>query len=153
MSANTVEQSICKIDQETDTAQKDAQKKQNIHECITSQSHVLNAEQYIRLAAVNLSSANIAVKNVSIIGKKSLGKMDVYNFEAKNTHNYILANGAVVHNCDLISQLLMMETFTPPAVFDEEEIDSKPMKRHTGMWKNHTYGKEEEDNGAYATYM
>lgn len=54
---------------------------------------------------------------------------------------------------DLISQLLMMETFTPPAVFDEEEIDSKPMKRHTGMWKNHTYGKEEEDNGAYATYM
>lgn len=55
---------------------------------------------------------------------------------------------------DLISQIMMIESHTPPAVFDDSELDSVPLKKRHGMWQHHDmqYG-DSEDNGAYATYM
>lgn len=55
--------------------------------------------------------------------------------------------------CDLISQLMMMESITPPHSFEEEEIDSKPLKRRTGIWQHHDVTYEDDDQGAYSTYM
>jgi len=55
---------------------------------------------------------------------------------------------------DLISQLMMMETITPPVSFEEEELDSKPLKRRSGMWAHHDLGEDgDDDQGAYSTYM
>lgn len=55
---------------------------------------------------------------------------------------------------DLISQLIMMETITPPIDIDENEFDSTPLKQRTGMWEHHDMRYEEdEDNGAYSTYI
>lgn len=55
---------------------------------------------------------------------------------------------------DLISMLIPLDTTTPPAVFDEEELDSVPLKKRHGMWAHHDmqYG-DSDDNGAYSTYM
>ena len=55
---------------------------------------------------------------------------------------------------DLISMLIPLDTITPPAVFDEEELDSVPLKKRGGMWAHHDMQYDEgEDNGAYSTYM
>jgi len=54
---------------------------------------------------------------------------------------------------DLISQLMMLDTITPPISYDEDDFDSIPMKKHGGMWANHTRGSDEDDNGAYSTYV
>lgn len=54
---------------------------------------------------------------------------------------------------DLISQLMMLETITPPATFDEDEFDSKPLKKRSGMWAHHIEYGDEGDNGAYSTYI
>lgn len=55
---------------------------------------------------------------------------------------------------DLISMILPLESITPPAVFDDEELDSVPLKKRGGMWAHHDMQYDEgEDNGAYSTYM
>ena len=55
---------------------------------------------------------------------------------------------------DLVSQVMMIESHTPPAVYDEEDEDSKPLKKRHGMWAHHDMQYDDnEDNGAYSTYM
>lgn len=56
---------------------------------------------------------------------------------------------------DLISMIISMDSYTPPAVFEEEELDSKPLKQRGGLWAHHDwdYGDNDDDQGAYSTYI
>jgi len=81
------------------------------------------------------------VEGVSVIEKKKLNrKMDVYNFEAKDTHNYILSNGCVVHNCDVLSQLSLIDYILPSGNMPSKE--DKIVDTHD-MW---ALGISEEDD-------
>jgi len=53
---------------------------------------------------------------------------------------------------DCISQLMMLETITPPISFEEDDYDSKPLKKRGGMWQHHIEYGDEDDQGAYSTY-
>lgn len=56
---------------------------------------------------------------------------------------------------DLISMLGAMQTIIPPISFDEDDFDSKPLKQRNGIWEHHDmqYSHDNEDNGAYSTYV
>lgn len=56
---------------------------------------------------------------------------------------------------DLCSMLLPLDSITPPAMYEDEELDSKPLKERSGIWAHHDwqYGEDDEDNGAYSTYL
>jgi hypothetical protein len=156
MNVKNVGQSMSMTEKEMAIAQNRVQRELNIYQCISSNGNVMSAENYISQAEKTLGSVNTNVSEVSIISKRSLGKKNVYNFEAVNTHNYILSNGVVAHNCDLISQLLMMEVIQPPISFDsEDEEENKPLKKRSGMWKHSDmhYEGDDEDNGAYSSYV
>ena len=75
--------------------------------------NVGGVENYLKLNEEIASSVHLNVVDITIIKKKPIGSMDVYNFEAVGTHNYVLGNGSVVHNCDLISQIGMIDYYTP----------------------------------------
>ena len=53
----------------------------------------------------------------------------VYNFTTA-THTYLLAGGLVVHNCDTISMLSMMDTWRPSASLELQYNDK------SGLWED-----------------
>ena len=53
----------------------------------------------------------------------------VYNFTTA-TYTYVLAGGLVVHNCDTISMLAMMDTWRPSASIDFQYNDK------SGLWED-----------------
>ena len=53
----------------------------------------------------------------------------VYNFTTA-THTYLLAGGLVVHNCDTISMLSMMDTWRPSTSMDFQYNDK------SGLWED-----------------
>lgn len=55
----------------------------------------------------------MCVAEVGIIEKKLIGKEKTYNLSVEGTHTYILENGLVVHNCDTVSQLGLIEIMLP----------------------------------------
>jgi hypothetical protein len=57
---------------------------------------------------------------------------------------------------DLISMLIPLDSIQPPISFDDDDdSESKPMKKRGGMWQHHDmhYEGQEEDNGAYSSYV
>ena len=67
---------------------------------------------------------------------------------------YSSFNSAHDDGADLISMLIAMQSEIPPVSFEEEELDSKPLKRRSGMWAHHDLGDNgDDDQGAYSTYM
>ncbi len=82
-------------------------------ECIWKTGAVLSAEKYLAQNEKMADSVGRSVSSTTIISSKQKGKRKVYNFEVKDTHNYILGNGVVVHNCDLMSMLPLMEVVKP----------------------------------------
>jgi len=54
---------------------------------------------------------NIKHKSVKIISKKPIGKCTVYNLST-GTHTYV-ANDCIVHNCDTVSMLSVMNPWKP----------------------------------------
>lgn len=67
---------------------------------------------------------------------------------------YSSFNSAHDDGADLISMLIAMQSEIPPISFEEEELDSKPLKRRSGMWAHHDLGDDrDDDQGAYSTYM
>jgi len=74
----------------------------------------------------------VVLKNVEIIyleRKENSRYEDVYNFEVKDSHNYILANGIIAHNCDTISMLGSLAVWKPS--------ESVPIKdtAQTSIWE------------------
>lgn len=63
----------------------------------------LNAEQYLKATAQQLSTVGRSVELVTIIGKSEKRKEVVYNFTVKGTETYLVNGGVIVHNCDLIA--------------------------------------------------
>ena len=53
----------------------------------------------------------------------------VYNFTTA-THTYLLVGGMVVHNCDTISMLAMMDTWRPSASLELQYNDK------SGLWED-----------------
>ena len=53
----------------------------------------------------------------------------VYNFTTA-THTYLLVGGLVVHNCDTISMLSMMDTWRPSASLELQYNDK------SGLWED-----------------
>ena len=53
----------------------------------------------------------------------------VYNFTTA-THTYLLAGGLVVHNCDTVSMLSMMDTWRPSASLELQYNDK------SGLWED-----------------
>ena len=53
----------------------------------------------------------------------------VYNFTTA-THTYLLVGGLVVHNCDTISMLAMMDTWRPSASLELQYNDK------SGLWED-----------------
>ena len=53
----------------------------------------------------------------------------VYNFTTA-THTYLLAGGLVVHNCDTVSMLAMMDTWRPSTSLELQYNDK------SGLWED-----------------
>ena len=53
----------------------------------------------------------------------------VYNFTTA-THTYLLAEGLVVHNCDTVSMLAMMDTWRPSTSLELQYNDK------SGLWED-----------------
>ena len=66
----------------------------------------------------------------------------VYNFTTA-THTYVLAGGLVVHNCDTISMLSMMDTWRPSASIDFQYNDK------SGLWED----VEDESTTSISSYI
>jgi len=88
---------------------------------------------------------NTTTENVRLVSTTYSGLQDVYNFEVDTTHNYILSNGLVVHNCDIVSQLGMMEV-----LFPINSMFEAPMNKNRGIWAPRY--DEDEERSAYDSY-
>lgn len=67
----------------------------------------------------------------------------VYNFTT-NTHTYLVANGVVVHNCDTVSMLSLLNVWKP-----SEEI-SLVYNEHDDIWAPDT---SSDSVGGYDSYV
>ena len=74
--------------------------------------NVSGVKQHLR----GIGGKEVVLKNVEIIyldKKENLRNEDVYNFEVSGSHNYVLANGIIAHNCDTISMLGSLTPWKP----------------------------------------
>jgi hypothetical protein len=63
-----------------------------------------------------IGGKEVVLKNAEIIylvKEENVRNEDVYNFEVPGTHNYVLANGIIAHNCDTISMLGSLTPWKP----------------------------------------
>jgi hypothetical protein len=104
---DNVVEPICKIEKEMGSAQVNAN--ETMIECQWENGTVMSAENYINQVKKVLNTAEKNVVKDTVISSKSLGRQPVYNFEVMNTHNYILESGVVVHNCDCVSQVGLID--------------------------------------------
>lgn len=74
---------------------------------------VLSVEQYLKLIENQLNSVGRSVAGVSIIEKSESRKEKTYNLEVADSHTYLVADGVIVHNCDVISQLGLIDYIIP----------------------------------------
>lgn len=75
---------------------------------------------------------------------KSLSE-PVYNFTT-STHTYCVADDVVVHNCDTISMLTVMNAWRP-------SHDSKMVKPEDGdIWADDLFGDGDDDEG-FGSYV
>ena len=68
----------------------------------------------------------------------------VYNFTTE-TENYLLSKGVVVHNCDTISMLSVMNLWKPTAY-----VDFRPSKNDSSIWEMDI---EEDSQSGMSSYV
>jgi hypothetical protein len=76
----------------------------------------LSAEVYTKAIERQLSSVGRNVVELTIIGKSEPRLEKTYNLDVIGTSTYLVNGGVVVHNCDLISMLIVSASITTPAV-------------------------------------
>lgn len=74
---------------------------------------VKSVEKSFSQKVKEIDSVVKSVEEVTLISKRKLGEMPVYNLKVAKYHNYLVGNGIVVHNCDLLNQLSEMEVIAP----------------------------------------
>lgn len=98
------------------------------------------------LEQVKESIARMVVRNeVELVKIKSITPKavePVYNFTT-TTHTYLLDKGVIVHNCDTISMLTMMDTWRPSAVADLKYNDE------SGIWED----RIEDNSDSLGSYI
>jgi predicted phage terminase large subunit-like protein len=67
---------------------------------------------------------------VYLVKKDNLRYENVYNFEVKSSHNYVLANGIIAHNCDTISMLASLQPWKPSV-----EANIKKKDNNSPIWE------------------
>ena len=88
-------------------------------------------------------TAHLTVQRLQEIVPENRRKEMVYNFEVHDTHNYV-ANGTIVHNCDTVSMLSVMNPWKP----SEQSADIK--QKDDGVWV--TDYEDDDYNDSYEVF-
>jgi hypothetical protein len=114
-----------------------------------SPENVKSVEQYFSRRQADLGSAIPNAQNVTLESVVSKGVQTVYNMEVPDGHNFLVANGIVVHNCDLLNQLSEMDIFKPSEQTNASEKIDGYLDNDGELWWPE---EKEEDYGGSTVF-